>query len=217
MISPQAAPWFGSDRKLPQFYRGLRIKADSNLHEQLQGLIAETVPPAAFPERRPKVLDLGCGEGALAQRLFDLGYEVVAVDCEAARFQARGPAFLRIDLNDPAAVDELVSQYHGAFDLILAVEVIEHLYSPWGLLNACRQMSRADTRTDPHYPQREFLVEPAVVFPDRRPVGVWTGKLARSGPHQPPAGCDDERHPWPERLAVPARDGHGQFAHYLGL
>ena len=92
------------------------------------------------------MLDLGCGEGALAQRLFDLGYEVVAVDCEAARFQAGGPTFLCSDLNDPAALDRLVSQYQGAFDLILAVEVIEHLHSPWGLLNACRRLARADTQ-----------------------------------------------------------------------
>ena len=146
MISPPAAPWFGSDRKSPQFYRGLRIGADSHLHEQLQGLITETIPPAAFPDRRPKVLDLGSGEGALAQRLFDLGYEVVAADCQPARFQAQGPTFLRIDLNDSAAVDQLVSQYQGAFDLILAVEVIEHLHSPWDLLSACRQLSRADTQ-----------------------------------------------------------------------
>ena len=217
MISPPAAPWFGSDRKLPQSYRGLRIAADSNLHEQLQKLITETLPPAVFPHRRPKVLDLGCGEGALAQRLFDLGYEVVAVDCEAAPFHAQGPTFLRIDLNDPAAVEQLVSQCEGAFDLILAVEVIEHLHSPWDLLNACRQMSPRRYPTDTHDSQRKFLVEQAVVFPDRRPVGVWTGEFARSGPHQSSARCHDERHPWPERLAVPASDGHGQFAHHLGL
>ena len=50
MISPPAAPWFGSDRKLPQFYRGLRMRTDTNLHEQLQGLITEVLPPAASPE-----------------------------------------------------------------------------------------------------------------------------------------------------------------------
>jgi SAM-dependent methyltransferase len=146
MMSPPAAPWFGSDRKPPQFYRGLRIRADSNLHEQLQALITEVMPPAAFPGRRPRLLDLGCGEGALAQRLVDLGYEVVAVDCDAARFQAQGPTFLCLDLNDPAALNQLVSEHRGTFDLILAVEVIEHLHSPWGLLDACRQLARADTQ-----------------------------------------------------------------------
>ena len=113
MILPQAAPWFGSDRKSPQFYRGLRIRTDTNLHDQLQGLITEAMPPAAFPDRRPKVLDLGCGEGALAQRLVDLGYDVVAVDCETDRLQAQGPTFLRIDLNDPAAVEQLVRSTAG--------------------------------------------------------------------------------------------------------
>jgi hypothetical protein len=70
MMSPPAAPWFGSDRKPPQFYRGLRIRADSNLHEQLQALIAEVMPPTAFPGRRPRLLDLGC--------------EAVAIESEAA-------------------------------------------------------------------------------------------------------------------------------------
>ena len=145
-MSPKAAPWFGSDRKLPQFYRELRMRTDTNLHEQLQTLITEMIPPAAFPGRRPKVLDLGCGEGALSQRLVDLGYEVVAVDREASRFQAQGPGFVCLDLNDPAALAQFVSQYGGAFDLILAVEVIEHLHSPWGLLSVCGKVARADTQ-----------------------------------------------------------------------
>jgi SAM-dependent methyltransferase len=144
--SPKAAPWFGSDRKPPQFYGGLRIKTDTNLHEQLQGLIAECVPTAAPADRRPKVLDLGCGEGALAQRLFDLGYDVLAVDCDVAAFKAQGPAFFRLDLDDPAAVEPFAAQHQGTFDLILAVEVIEHLRSPWAFVAACRRLCRDDTQ-----------------------------------------------------------------------
>jgi 2-polyprenyl-3-methyl-5-hydroxy-6-metoxy-1,4-benzoquinol methylase len=145
MGSPQAASWFGRDRKPPQFYRGLRIKADTNLHEQLQGLISDSVSPAAHADRKAKVLDLGCGEGALAQRLVDLGYDVLAVDCEPAQFKAHGPTFVCVDLNDPAAVDQLVAEHLGAFDLILAVELIEHLRCPWDFVAACRRLCRPDT------------------------------------------------------------------------
>jgi SAM-dependent methyltransferase len=121
------------------------MKTDTNLHEQLEGLIVELAPPGASADRKPRVLDLGCGEGALAQRLADLGYDVVAVDCDSAQFRARGPAFVCLDLNDPAAVERFVAEHHGAFDLVLAVEVIEHLRSPWGFVAACSRLCRADS------------------------------------------------------------------------
>ena len=110
---PQAVPWFGRDRKPPQFYRGLRVRADTNLHQQLQRLITELVPPAACAGRRPSMLDLGCGEGALAQRLSDLRYDVLAVDRDEGQFKAKGPEFVVLDLNDRAAVEQFVAQHQG--------------------------------------------------------------------------------------------------------
>lgn len=140
---PPAAPWFGADRKPPQFYRGLRIKTDTHLHEQLQAWIAEVLP-AATPRGKAMVLDLGCGEGALSQRLHDEGYGVVAVDVDAASFKAEGPQFMSADLNDGSAIDRLVGDLAGSFDLVLVVEVIEHLHDPWRLLAACRRLCRPD-------------------------------------------------------------------------
>jgi SAM-dependent methyltransferase len=145
MISPNPAPWFGRDHKVPEFYKGLRMKTDTGLHEQLQGLIAE-LAPAGTSARKPRVLDLGCGEGALAQRLCDLGYEVLAVDRDEASFKAQGPTFVRIDFNDPASVEPFVAEHQGAFDVILAVEVIEHLRCPWAFVDAIRRLCRDDTQ-----------------------------------------------------------------------
>jgi 2-polyprenyl-6-hydroxyphenyl methylase/3-demethylubiquinone-9 3-methyltransferase len=139
-IAPKAAPWIGSDRKPPQFYRGLRMKTDTHLHEQLEGMITGLVSPAAWADRRTRVLDLGCGEGALSRRLFDLGYEVLAADREAAQFRAAGAEFVPLDLDDPAATDRFVRQHQGRFDLIVAVEVIEHLRRPWDFVAACARL-----------------------------------------------------------------------------
>jgi 2-polyprenyl-3-methyl-5-hydroxy-6-metoxy-1,4-benzoquinol methylase len=144
-IVPQAAPWIGRDRKSPQFYQGLRMKTDTHVHEQLAGMIAGLVPPAGAAGAKARVLDLGCGEGALSKRLVDLGYDVLAVDRDAAAFRAAGPSFIPLDLDEPAALDRFVDEHHGRFDLILAVEVIEHLRSPWTFLAACRRLCRTDT------------------------------------------------------------------------
>lgn len=142
-LGPPPAPWFGSDQKGPHYYGNLRAKTDTNLHEQLEAMVTRWVP--LQPARRPRVLDLGCGEGALAQRLHDLGYEVIALDLVADEFRASGPEFLAADLNDAAVVDRLVERFAGTVDLILVVEVIEHLRSPWAFLAACRRLASPQT------------------------------------------------------------------------
>jgi 2-polyprenyl-3-methyl-5-hydroxy-6-metoxy-1,4-benzoquinol methylase len=121
------------------------MKTDTNLHVQLEAMVARWVPVKSQSGPPPRVLDLGCGQGALAQRLFDLGYEVIGVDRDPVEFKASGPQFIAADLNDPAAVDRLVGRFARSVDLILAIEVIEHLRCPWEFLAVCRQLSGRHT------------------------------------------------------------------------
>jgi len=145
MMVPEAAPWFGTDKKRPHHYKGLRMKTDTHLHEQLERLVRELLPLETAEQGKPQVLDLGCGEGALSQRLHDLGYEVVSVDVDPAQFKAEGPRFLAVDFNDRSAVERFTNEYQGRPDLILAVEVIEHLQSPWDFLALCRKLCSPKT------------------------------------------------------------------------
>jgi 2-polyprenyl-3-methyl-5-hydroxy-6-metoxy-1,4-benzoquinol methylase len=145
MMDPKPAPWFGVDKKRPHHYQGLAMKTDTHLHEQLEGLVGELAPVGAAEGGKPLVLDLGCGEGALSQRLCDLGYEVVSVDVDAAQFKAKGPTFAAVDFNDPSAVERFVDDFEGRPDLVLAVEVVEHLRNPWDFVAACRRLSSEKT------------------------------------------------------------------------
>ncbi len=145
MTAPKPAPWFGTDKKRPHDYKGLRMKTDTHLHEQLEQMITQWVPVAGNQEVRPRVLDLGCGEGALSQRLYDLGYQVVSVDVDPADFKAEGPTFAPLDFNDPPAVERFVEEHGGQPDLILAVEVVEHLRSPRDFLAMCRRLCAGKT------------------------------------------------------------------------
>jgi 2-polyprenyl-3-methyl-5-hydroxy-6-metoxy-1,4-benzoquinol methylase len=100
----------------------------------LHDFLLQFVLPRCLARGR-RVLDLGAGTGALTVRLERLGFEVVAADVDAAQFEPDLP-FVRVDLNDPDALRRV----GGPFDLVTAVEVIEHLESPIGFLRGIRSL-----------------------------------------------------------------------------
>lgn len=84
------------------------------------------------------ICDLGCGNGYLASRLGALGYTVTGVDA-SERLLAIADAHYRTDrvefrqaLLGSDAVGRLSDR--GPFDLVISVDVVEHLYRPAGLV-----------------------------------------------------------------------------------
>jgi len=86
------------------------------------------------------VLDLGCGNGYLVNRLVSEGFNAYGTDAseegiKIAR-QANPDRFFIQDLSS----DKLPAELQGLkFDTIVSTEVIEHLYDPQGFINFCKQ------------------------------------------------------------------------------
>ena len=92
-------------------------------------VVVRQIPPA--PAR---VLDLGSGEGALASRLTELGYQVVACDLNPAKTTKFGSLRLTLEGEWPF--------YPGVFDIVLLVEVIEHVDDPAAFLQTVVRVLR---------------------------------------------------------------------------
>jgi SAM-dependent methyltransferase len=84
--------------------------------------------------RAGRALDLGAGSGAFSQHLLNAGFQVTAVDA-SDEFAGSAP-FIRLDLDHPAFHLQLEKNY----DLVTAIEVIEHLESPVSFLRSIREL-----------------------------------------------------------------------------
>lgn len=117
-------------------YKGIFVHAAPGLHEAVLDHIQAA--PTASGRR---ALELGCGSGALTQRLSDNGFGVRAVDLELDGYQAEADA-LAMDLNEDFAARLGDRDY----DLIVAIELLEHLENPHHFLRQVKSMMTSETR-----------------------------------------------------------------------
>jgi ubiquinone/menaquinone biosynthesis C-methylase UbiE len=95
---------------------------------------------AALCPRGGSVLDVGCGTGALAQRLVDRGYKVTGVDPSEGMLEvlrARGPevhAVTASGTNLPFGPDR--------FDLVLTVATLHHIADSQAVRRTLAEMTR---------------------------------------------------------------------------
>ena len=101
-----------------------------------------TESPAESPADSPtRALEVGCGEGVIAGRLGRRWSQVVALDLPDADLRrqwrgCRGPRFLHADAHARPFEDR-------QFDLVVAVEVLEHLHDP---LTGLQELARVGSR-----------------------------------------------------------------------
>ncbi len=88
-----------------------------------------------------KILDLGCGNGSIANKLIQLGYDVYGIDASLSGIEiakkTNPSRFFHLNLSTSDIPDEIMALN---FDMIISTEVIEHLYSPDMFIELCTRI-----------------------------------------------------------------------------
>jgi len=109
----------------------LQTATPRGLHEFV---VASVLARYARPGAR--AVDLGADPGAMTERLHALGCDVIPVDCDPAAYKGDLP-LVTLDFNQPAFASQLGI---ARFDLVVTVEVFEHVESPIGFLRNIGQL-----------------------------------------------------------------------------
>jgi 2-polyprenyl-3-methyl-5-hydroxy-6-metoxy-1,4-benzoquinol methylase len=120
-----------------RFYKNLPIKPDYRVHEVAFELIKDKLGH----KKSIKVLDVATGTGAFSQRIADYfpGWDLEVNDFEA---QALVTDF-RVSKND--LNDRFSEKFSDlGYELVIALEIIEHLENPWNFLREIRKLLSKD-------------------------------------------------------------------------
>ncbi len=123
-------------KKPKQYYKNILMMVDLGMHEQIFAELSQLVPVGAT------ILDLGCGEGALSQRLVDNGYKVYSVDKNSGYFKCVGSTFIEVDFDKQGELNAFIAKHEESFDAVIGIEVIEHVENQWEYIRGLKRMCK---------------------------------------------------------------------------
>jgi methionine biosynthesis protein MetW len=145
----------------------------------VQQAIAELVPPGA------RVLDLGCGDGALLAHLQQTrgctGYGVEIDDANVLACVQRGVNVIQLNLNEGLDLFD-----DASFDVVLQIDTLQHLRNAEVMLRETVRVGRVGIVAFPnfaHWPNRLSIVRGRMPVTKRLPYQWYDTPNIRVGTH----------------------------------
>ncbi|MCO4847199.1 MAG: bifunctional 2-polyprenyl-6-hydroxyphenol methylase/3-demethylubiquinol 3-O-methyltransferase UbiG [Yoonia sp.] len=138
-----AAEWWDLDGKFKPLHMMNPVRLDYITRQIAAEFGRDLNGPAPFKGLR--IADIGCGGGLLCEPMARLGADVVGVDAAARNIPVAevhaAQSGLKIDYRHTTA--EAMAAAGEQFDVVINMEVVEHVADPQGYLTACQQLLKS--------------------------------------------------------------------------
>lgn len=117
------------------------------LAQPVLSLIQTMIPPSpAVADSsggvKPRILDLGCGNGSFSSFLANQGFEVIGIEESSSGISHAQQNYSNCQFRQGSIYDLILTDLSNSFDIVLAMEVIEHLFYPRQLIQVAKQCLR---------------------------------------------------------------------------
>ena len=143
-FSALAAEWWNPTGKFKPLHKFNPVRLEYIKEQVCAAFDRDPKDPKAFQGLR--LLDIGCGGGLLSEPMARLGADVVAADAsktniEVAKIHAKQSG-LKIDYR--ATTSEALEEAGEQFDVVLNMEVVEHVADVDLFMRSCTRMVKTD-------------------------------------------------------------------------
>ncbi|MBD2338943.1 class I SAM-dependent methyltransferase [Calothrix sp. FACHB-156] len=148
------------------------------LIKPLMQMISETALSTNTNLQTPRILDIGCGNGSLSNFIAQHGYEVLGIEESESGLEFANRSFPKCQFIKGSVYNLPYTELGGKFDIVIATEVIEHLFSPKELLKNAKKCLKPNGRlilTTPYHGYAKNLMLSVFGRMDKHFTSLWDG------------------------------------------
>ncbi len=149
----------------------------SYLIKPLMEMISESIDLFEY-KTKLRILDIGCGNGSLSNLIADQGYEVVGIEESESGVKLANQTFPNCRFIQGTIYNLPYAELGEKFDIVIAAEVIEHLFAPKELVRNAKQCLKPNGRlilTTPYHGYLKNLMLAVSGKMDKHFTTLWDG------------------------------------------